>query len=202
LPKDLPSGRDLQGYFDQVGLAPYKSAARVFDDVDDAKEWIENRILREAVFEHSEEKPIELIEIDVFKGRKVETLAAMESQLVKVSYKAGEKIFLHGSTGDELYIVRRGSVRFMLPVSDTQSHHLSTCGRGAFFGELAFLDGAPRTADAVALTDVDLFVLSRKAFDAFAEEHKKLAAKFFEGLASVLTGRVRNLASELQAMKS
>jgi SulP family sulfate permease len=202
LPKDLPSGRDMQSYFDQVGLAPYKSAARVFDDIDDAKEWIENRILREFALENEEEQLLELVDIDIFKGRKVETLAALEAMIVKVSYKAGEKVFSCGDKGDEIYIVRRGSVRFMLPLNGSQSRHLSTCGRGAIFGELAFLDGAPRSADAIAFSDVDLFVLSRKAFDAFAEEHRKVAAKFFEGLASVLTERLRSVTSELQVLNS
>ena len=202
VPRKLPSGRDLQGYFDQVGLAPYKSAARVFDDIDDAKEWIENRILGEAALETAAELALELHELDIFKGRKIETVAALDAQIVKISYPAGAKIFSRGETGDELYIVRKGAVRFLLPLDDLHSRHLSTCGRGAFFGEMAFLDGAPRSADAVAFTDVELYVLSRKSFDAFAEEHRKVAAKFFEGLASVLVGRVRHLNAELQAMNS
>jgi SulP family sulfate permease len=45
-------------------------------------------------------------------------------------------------------------------------------------------------------------VLSRKTFDAFAEDHKKLAAQLFEGLASVLTSRVRHLTAELIAQES
>ena len=90
----------------------------------------------------------------------------------------------------------------MLPINGKQARHLSSCGRGAFFGEMAFLDGAPRSADAMAFSDVELFVLSRKTFDVFAEEHKKVAARLFENLASVLTGRVRQLTAELQAQES
>jgi SulP family sulfate permease len=202
LPTSLPSGQDMQQYFDQIGLAPYKSAARVFDDVDGAKEWIENRILKEFASSLAEEKLLDLHELELFKGRKEETLAALDAHLVRASYSAGTKIFSRGDTGDELFLVRKGSVRFMLPLNGNQARHLSTCGRGSFFGELAFLDGEVRSADAIAYTDVELFVLSRKTFDAFAEEHKKVGLKLFEGLASVLTGRLRHLTAELVALES
>ena len=202
LPTNLPSGQDMQHYFDQTGLAPYKSAARVFDDMDGAKEWIENRILKEAATTHAEETPMELQEFDLFKGRKTETLAELDALLVRTRFTAGTKIFSRGDAGDEIFLVRKGSVRFMLPINDNQARHLSTCGQGAFFGELAFLDGDLRSANAIAFTDVELFVLSRKTFDAFAEDHKKLAAQLFEGLASVLTSRVRHLTAELIAQES
>lgn len=202
LPTNLPSGQDMQRYFDQIGLAPYKSAARVFDELDSAKEWIENRILKEADTTQAEEAPLAIHEFDLFAGRKKETLAALDAHLQRVSYRAGEKLFARGDTGDELFFVRKGLVRFMLPLNGNQAKHLSTCGRGAFFGEMAFLDGDARSADAIAFTDVELFVLSRKTFDAFAEEHKKVAAQLFEGLASVLTGRVRYLTAELVALDS
>jgi len=202
LPTNLPSGQDMQQFFDQVGLAPDKSAARVFDDIDDAKEWVENCILEEAAVKLEEETPLELNEVELFKGRKEETLAALGAHLIRTSYSAGTKIFSRGDKGDELFFVRKGLVRFMLPIDANHARRLSTCGRGAFFGELAFLDGDARSADAIALTDVELFVLSRKTFDAFAEEHKKVALNLLVGLASVLTSRVRYLTTELGSLQS
>lgn len=202
LPTNLPSGIDMQQYFDQIGLAPYKSAARIFDDIDDAKEWVENRILKESGSNQEEETPLDINEFDLFKGRKEETLTALNTHLVRVSYSAGTKIFSRGDMGDELCFVRKGLVSFMLPINNNHARRLSTCGRGAFFGELAFLDGDARSADAIALTDVELFMLPRKTFDAFAEEHKKVALKLMEGLASVLTSRVRHLDAELTAFET
>ncbi len=49
--------------------------------------------------------------------------------------------------------------------------------------------------------DVDLFVLSRKNFDTLAFEHKMVAIKLLEGLASVLTARLRYANAELLAME-
>ena len=200
LPHMLPSGRDLQQYFDQMGLAPYKGAARIFDELDAAQEWVENRIIKDAAIERAEEKLLDLSELGVFKGRKEETLAALELRFDKRSYKAGEKIFTRGETGDELFLIRRGSVRIMLTLAGDKSHHVSSFGRGDFFGEMSFLDGSPRSADAVAFTDVDLFALSRKTFDGFATEHKKASLKLMEGLASTLASRLRYANTELRAL--
>jgi len=200
LPHSLPSGRDMQQYIDQMGLAPYKSAARIFDELDAAQEWVENRILKEAALERAEEKLLDLHELGLFKGRKEETLAALELRLDKRSIKAGARIFARGDAGDELFLIRKGTVRIMLTLAGGMSHHVSSFGRGDFFGEMAFLDGDARSADAVAFTDVDLFVLSRKTFDAFADEHKKASLKLMEGLASTLASRLRYANTELRAL--
>jgi SulP family sulfate permease len=200
LPYNLPSGRDMQQYIDQMGLAPYKSAARIFDELDGAQEWVENRILKEAALERAEEKLLDLNELGLFKGRKEETLAALELRLDKRPVKAGEKIFACGDAGDELFLIRKGSVRIMLTLAGGKAHHVSSFGRGDFFGEMAFLDGDARSADATAFTDVDLFVLSRKTFDAFADEHKKASLKRMEGLASTLASRLRYANTELRAL--
>jgi SulP family sulfate permease len=202
LPTNLLSGQDMQQYFEQVGLVPQKSAARVFDDIDDAKEWVENRILKEAGFHQEEETPLNIKDFDLFKGRKEETLAAFETHLVKVSYSAGTKILSRGDTGDDLFFVRKGLISFVLPIDGNHVRRLSTCGRGAFFGEMTFLDGSARSADVIAITDVDLFVLSRKTFNTFSEEHKNVALNLFEGMASVLTRRLRHLNAELIASQS
>jgi len=202
LPQNLPSGRDMQQYFDQVGLVRPESPVRVFDELDDALEWVEDRILEEAICAHGERAALGLNEFELFKGRKAETLAALEQCMEKRSYNVGEKIFKHGDIGDEIFLIRKGAVRIMLPISEKQSHHLGTFGRGSFFGEMAFLDGGARSADAVAFSDAELYVLSRKTFDSLAEEHKKLAIGLMEGLASVLASRLRYTDAELRVLES
>jgi SulP family sulfate permease len=209
LPTKLPSGMDMQKYVDQTGLAPYKSAARVFDDIDEAKGWIENRILKEAAgvlkdtpVKDAPETPLELRGFDLFKGRKAETLAQLDAHLVRVSHRAGSQIYASGALGEDLFFIRKGVVRLSIVVGGTHVRHLYSCGRGALFGEMTFLAGGVNSTDAIAVTDVELFVLSRKTFNAFAEQHKKAAANLFEGLASVVTTRVRYLTSELVELES
>jgi SulP family sulfate permease len=202
IPPNLPSGRDLQQYFDQVGLIRSDSPVRVFPELDDALEWVEDRIIHEAALQRDEETALELHEVELFAGRKEQTLAELEQCMEKRHVAAGHSIFSRGDAGDELFLIRRGAVRIVLPLNDRQSHHLGTFGRGAFFGEMAFLDGETRSANAVAFTDTELYVLSRRAFDKFAEEHKKLGLKLMEGIASVLASRLRYTNAELRVLES
>lgn len=199
LPKRLPSGQDMQHYFDEVGLVRPESPVRVFGELDDAVEWVEDRILSEAALEQTEHRALALAEFELFAGRKAETVAALEACMEQRHYAAGERIFAQGDGGDELCLIRRGEVRIQLPLADGQSRHLSTFGQGDFFGEMSFLDGAKRSADAIAHTELDLYLLSRQAFDAAAEAHHKVGMRLFEGLAKALAARLRYANAEIRA---
>jgi SulP family sulfate permease len=201
LARSLPSGKDMEQYFDQVGLARSESRARVFEELDDALEWVEDRILEEERLAKVIEAPLELREIDLFRGRKDQTLAALEACMEKRSYKAGERICARGETGREIFLIRRGAVRIVLPLNGKQGHHLATFGRGDFFGEMSFLDRDARSADAFAFNDTDLYVLTRDRFYTFAEEHKKVAFQVMEGLAKKLAVRLRYTNAELRHLE-
>ncbi len=201
LPRKLPSGKDMEQYFNQVGLSRSKSEARLFEELDDALEWVENRILEEESHTRATESALELREIDLFKGRKDQTLAGLEACMDKRSYRAGERICARGETGRDIFLIRRGTVRIVLPLSVKQGHHLATFGRGDFFGEMSFLDRDVRSADAYAFTDADVYVLTRERFDQFAEEHKKLAIQMMEGLARKLAVRLRYTNAELRHLE-
>jgi sulfate permease, SulP family len=201
LPNSLPSGQDMQQYFDSVGLVHTQAHVKIFGELDAAIEWVEDRIIAEATLIRESEKPLDLHEIELFKGRKEETIMALEACMEKRHVKTGEIIFSSGDTGDELFLIRSGAVRIMLPLNGRQNIHLSSFGRGNFFGEMAFLDGAARSANAIAHNDVELFVLSRKNFDKLANEHKMVAIKLLEGLASALTARLRYANAEMLAME-
>ena len=85
-----------------------------------------------------------------------------------------------------------------------RTHHLATFGRGDFFGEMAFLDRAPRSADAVASAETDLFVISRERFDPFAIGRKRVGMTLFQGLAltlDTLAVRLRETAAELRTLQ-
>lgn len=202
IPQSLPSGKDMKQYFNRAGLLGPDSPIKVFDEVDEAIEWVEDRILAEAQVVRAEEALLNLHEIELFGDRKPETLFALEAHMEQRAFKAGETIFAQDEPGDELFLIRRGEVRILLPVDESHSHHISTFGRGSFFGEMSFLDGNPRSATAIAHCDTNLYMISRKAFDQFSEEHKKLALNLLEGLARVLAGRLRYANAEIHALEA
>lgn len=197
LPHKLPTGDDLESYFNHVGLLKHLSPIKVFDDLDDAVEWVEDTTIHENLMDKSEEKLFELADFDLFKGRKLDTLEELQGLLESSSYHKGEIIYSEGSSNGEIFLIRRGSVRLMLPFPDRKSVHLSTLGQGNFFGEFSFLECSPHYTDSIASTDTDLYRISRKAFDLFSEHHKKASLHFMQSLATVLAERLRLTRSEL-----
>jgi sulfate permease, SulP family len=201
LPRALPSGRDMQRYFDEVGLVRSERRVQVFDELDNALEWVEDRLLEEEQMRHVHAKALELADLDLFAGRKAETLAALEACVERRSFKSGERIFARGDSSDELYLIRRGAVRIVLPLSAKEAHHLATFRRGSFFGEMAFLDREPRSADAIALDDTDLFVLQRSRIDTLSAEHPRLVMQLYERLSRALATRLRYTTAEVRALR-
>ena len=201
LPSKAPSGQDMKHFFDQAGLDRPERPVKTFDHLHDALEWVEDTILTEHHVHYADQQALELRDIDLFHGLKAETFADLEACMQKKSFKTGEMVFNRGDGGGELFLIRRGSVRIMLPVSGRSEHHVATFSRGDFFGEVSFLDGGNRSADALAFTDTDVFVLSRHRFDGLSESHKKTAIKLLEAIATTLARRLRNSNSELLALK-
>jgi sulfate permease, SulP family len=197
----FPTGQEMQDYFDQVGLVQPGRQAHAFNELDDALEWVESRVLAEAGVGRAEESLLSLRDIDIFKARRDDTLADLEAHMKAVSIKAGERLFGFGDASDELYLIRRGAIRIMQPLAHDHAHHLATFNRGDFFGEMSFLDHQPRSADAYAERDSELYVLSRASFEDFALGHKKGAMNLFEGLAKTLAERLRYTNTELRQLE-
>ena len=202
VPERVPSGRDIRRYFREVGLAQGGNGVQLFDELGDALEWIEDQWIAQAQIPRSQEAPLELRDMELFAGRKPETLADLLAGMQTRSCSAGERVFARGEGGDEIYLIRRGIVRIVLPLDGAHGRHLASFGRGSFFGEMAFLDHQPRSADAVAFTDCDLYVLSRQRFDALVGHHKLLGLNLMEALARLLAARLRHTDTELNALQS
>src|ERR1700737_2746050 len=89
----------------------------------------------------------------------------------------GAMLFQKGDNGDALYGVRRGQIRIETGTSDGARLTLNFHGPGDLFGEVAVLDGQPRTADATAGEETELFVLRREDFLAHLERDPRAAVK-------------------------
>ena len=201
LPPDMPTRQDLESYFDQIGLETSSGNVRVFDELDGALEWAEEQWLAEDRAHRAAEAPLGLTDIDLVKGVDAETLEALTRCVTERSVAADQTIFAQGDVGDDVFLIRRGAVKIMLPLAGARRHHLTTFGRGDFFGDMAFLDHAARSADAVAATATDLYVLSRDRFESVAKDHPDAARKFMTRLAGVLAARLRHTDAQLRVLE-
>jgi CRP/FNR family transcriptional regulator, cyclic AMP receptor protein len=75
------------------------------------------------------------------------------------SYKAGDVIFSQGDAAEELFVIQSGQVEIRLG-----NRLLDTLPERSIFGEMALIDGAPRSATAIAVTDVKLVPVGEKQF--------------------------------------
>jgi sulfate permease, SulP family len=200
LPSSLPSGQDLEAYFSQLELVAPSRSAKVFDTVDDALEWTEDRILEAANITLSkEQRPLGLEEIYLLHGIDKEALEFLGGCTEERAYDAGQTIFRMGDSGDELFLIRRGTVRIVLQLEGGRRYNLTAFGRGDFFGDMAFLDNDKRSADAVAVLPAEVFVISRSRFDDIVKRHPHVGVRVFALLSKALAIRLRYANNELRA---
>lgn len=131
----------------------------------------------------------------LFAGLDERTLDLLTAALRSRRYRRDEVIFHTDDPGDSLYVVASGSVKITVSADDgTEPAILTTIGRGGFFGELALLDGAPRSATAVAMDRVEALVLRREAFDRLVDSEPDLRRT----LLATLAAEIRRLTAQVE----
>ncbi|MDR3544330.1 MAG: cyclic nucleotide-binding domain-containing protein, partial [Candidatus Limnocylindrales bacterium] len=92
------------------------------------------------------------------------TLMAVARLVRSRRFRRHEVIFHEGDPGDSLFVIASGSVKIVLQSTAGEEAIIATLGQGDFFGELSVLDGAERSATAVALEPTELGSLARAPF--------------------------------------
>ena len=111
-------------------------------------------------------------------------------------FRRNEVIFHQGDPGDSLHIVASGTAKVTLPSTEGEEAIIATLRPGDFFGELPLLDGAPRSATAVALEPMETITLPRADFRALLDGDTGLRDALLAGLSHELrriTGHVEEL---------
>jgi CRP/FNR family transcriptional regulator, cyclic AMP receptor protein len=93
------------------------------------------------------------------------TIASIDFQMLAnagfppARFAAGDVIFAKGDKGDTMYVVRNGEVAI-----ERDGHVMETLGGGGIFGEMALIDGSPRSATVRAKTDCEVAPINEKTF--------------------------------------
>jgi len=133
-----------------------------------------------------------LAKVPMFEHLAEEELEHLSGLLQARRYPRGEVIFHQGDVGTALFIIRKGQVAIRLSSPDGKEVTLAMLERGDFFGELALLDGEPRSTDAVAREETELLSLQRESFHRFLESSPQVALGLLASL-SRLVRRVTQL---------
>ncbi len=103
----------------------------------------------------------DLAEIQLFELLDEDELAELAAVIDEESLSAGETLFNTGDLGESLFIVKSGEIEIFIRDTTGQKIVLKIAEKNDIFGEVAMLDNRPRSATAIALTDVELFALDR-----------------------------------------
>jgi CRP-like cAMP-binding protein len=125
-----------------------------------------------------------------------DALNRVGGHLLRRRFRRDEVVFHQGDPGDSLHVLASGSRKVTLPSLDGEEAIIASLRPGDFFGELALLDGAPRSATVVALEPSETMVLSRPAFRALIEADAPVRDALLAGLSRELrrlTGQVEEL---------
>jgi len=98
-----------------------------------------------------------------------------------------------------MFFIARGSVSVYLP--GEARHRLAMFPAGMSFGEMAFLDGVPRSANIAADTDVECHMLTLEDFQKLGKSHPAIKIKMLERLCLDLTGKLRKANRELNVFE-
>ncbi len=112
---------------------------------------------------------------------------------------AGDGIFREGSSGDEMFVVVQGTVRISKEIPGAGEEALTLLGPGSYFGEMAAIDDAPRSADAVAHTACSLLAIRREDLDRVMFLDKDLAYALLWAFVRTLSSRLRETSEKLRS---
>ena len=137
-----------------------------------------------------------LAAIPFFGGLEPEALDRLAASMRSRRFRRGEVIFHVGDPGDALFVIVSGEVKISLPSETGDEAILATLRPGDVFGELALLDGAPRSASATALTPTETVILPRDRF----RELIATEAGVRDALLASIAGELRRLTTHVEEL--
>jgi len=184
----VASGSVLATRLAATGIVDAVGKDRVFADVDRAIEWAEDDLLRDDDDDGGE---LGLSDVDLCADFTAAEISQLQAYMVRASYPAGSVIFREGDPGKALFLLTKGHASASLAQSAGSDIRLVTFAPGTVFGELAILDGGPRSATVRADDAVDCYLLSREKFASLERDTPAIAVKLLANLGAELSTRLR-----------
>src|ERR1044072_1705236 len=124
--------------------------------------------------------------VPLFASLDDETASALRALLEVEQRSAGSSLFQTGDAGDSMYLIEGGRVRIHIRDADGDDVTLAELARGDFFGEMAILDGKPRSASATVIEDARLAVLHRDDFLVFVRRNPEVSLRMLAAITTRL----------------
>jgi CRP-like cAMP-binding protein len=122
-----------------------------------------------------------LASVPMFSGCSKKELQAIAKTVRQIEHPAGSVIATEGEPGAGLFVIEQGDCDVTIGGKRVNQLHA-----GDFFGEMALLDGGPRTATVTATSDIKLYALTEWVFRGLLVEHPSIALRTLEAMAARL----------------
>jgi len=175
----------------------FEKLVQMFDDNDLALEWCENRLLENILPARPKGHRASVVEYELCKNFTASELKHFSSFLKRRSCKSGETIINIGDEAREMFFLARGSVSVFVPQVGGSRRRLATFSSAMVFGEMALIDGAPRSAVIVADNEAICDVLTLENFEQLGVTHPAIKIKLLKNLNLSLCHRLRKANREL-----
>ena len=131
-----------------------------------------------------------LLEYPIYREFDAEDIDALSGICEEKTYPDGAVIFSANSPGDAMYIIKKGTAKVFIETA-TRKKQVALLSEGEFFGELALIDGSPRSATVAAGGETSLIRLSNEAYKKLRTEHSSTGFKVTDVLLKYLSQRIR-----------
>lgn len=132
----------------------------------------------------------------LFAAMPPDALEILAASMKEVQATPGEAIFRQMDEGSGLFAILAGQVRIVIGGTDGREHVLRLLGPSEMFGEISVLDGRPRSADAIAVTNCRLLLLERRNLLALIASQPSVAI----GLIALLCERLRDTSAQIEGL--
>lgn len=146
---------------------------------------VDPKLLREMPFFHD------------LTDKEVETVATV---VKKKDFKLGETVFKESEDGASIYVIKRGEVKACKTAPDGELFTLTIMKDGEIFGEMSFLDGRPRSATIVAVSDLETYMIEKSDFETLVDGNPRIIYKLLKNIVFTIHSIVRGMNSRYLEM--
>ena len=127
-------------------------------------------------------------------------IASLAELFSEKSIPAGKTVFVENMPGESLYLVKEGTIRISKMLAEGDEQTLVVLGPEDTFGEMAVLDGAPRSATARVIEDASLLSIRKNDFEELCDSYPALGLKLMRNIIRIFSMRIRESNQEYREM--
>ncbi|MCR4288237.1 MAG: cyclic nucleotide-binding domain-containing protein [Deltaproteobacteria bacterium] len=113
----------------------------------------------------------------------------------KQDFKTGASVFKESEDGQSLYVIKSGEVKACKTAPDGELFTLVLMKDNEIFGEMSFLDGRPRSATIVAITDIETYIIEKSDFEGLVDNNPRIIYKLLRNIVFTIHTIVRGMNS-------